>query len=259
MTLLPRLIPVLLLKDECFVKTLNFKKYNYIGDPCNTVRIFNELEVDEILILTISKNRFEHDLNWKIMKDISTECFIPLGYGGGITSLDQAKKILDIGYEKVVINTSAFNNPKLIEDIANYSGSQSVVVSIDTKKNILGQVKIFNKSVKHFVHHEIVVWAEKFESLGAGEILLTSIDKEGTWKGMDLEIVKSISSKISIPIIAHGGAGNLVHVSEAFKNGASAVGVGSLVVYQKEKMGVLVNFPDKTSLMNIKNCVINGK
>jgi cyclase len=253
MSLLPRIIPVLLMNDYSLVKTTRFKDFHYIGDPVNTVRIFNELEVDEVLLLSIEKTRHQNDLDFSFLKEIATECFMPLGYGGGISSLKQAKQIFDIGFEKIVINTAALRNPFLIEEIANFAGSQSVVASIDTKLNKFRKRVVTNKLVKRISPSDPSFWAKEFESRGAGEILLTSIDREGTWNGLDLETISSISSEVSIPVIAHGGASNLEDINKAFRSGASAVGVGNMVVFQKQGMGVLINFPESSEILKIKN------
>lgn len=244
-----RLIPVLLLKDGCLVKTVKFKKYNYIGDPSNTVRIFNELEVDELILLDIVSSSNNYYQDFKLLKEISNECFMPLSYGGGIDSLEKAKRIFDIGYEKIILNTSAEKNPQLISEIASVYGSQAVILSIDVKKNFFGNYKVFTMSGKLKSNKNPIQWAQEAESLGAGEIIITSIDKEGTWQGFDIEIIKSISDSVSIPVIANGGAGSIEHISNAVKDtGVSAVSLGSIVVYQKKDSGVLINFPDKKKL-----------
>lgn len=245
-----RIIPCLLLKDESLVKTIRFKEYNYIGDPINTVRIFNELEIDELIFLDIFASKENRNINYNILKDIANECFMPLSYGGNIKSLDDAKKIFEIGFEKVVINSNAFYNLRLIEEIANYFGNQSIVGSIDVKTSFL------TKKKRLYSHHGTrkqsiypLEWAKKLENAGAGELLITSIDREGTWSGYDLELIREIADNVSIPVIANGGAGSISDIDQAVKTGhASAVALGSMVVYQKKAMGVLVNFPDKKKL-----------
>ena len=244
-----RIIPCLQLIDESLVKTVRFKKYNYIGAPINTVKIFNELEVDELCFLDIRATVQKREPNFDILHEIADQCFMPLSYGGGIKSLDVAKKILSIGFEKIVINTSAIKNPSIITEIAGFSGNQSVVVSIDVKKNIFGKYNVYSDDGTVKTNLDPVEWAKIAEELGAGEILLTSMDKDGTWEGFDYEITKKISETITIPLIANGGAGSVDHISNVVRQaGASAVAVGSMVVYQKKNMGVLVNFPDKNIL-----------
>lgn len=241
-----RIIPTLLLKKECLVKTVNFNKPVYIGDPCNTVRIFNELEVDELLFLDITATQEKRSPNLPVLADIANECFMPLGYGGGIRTLDDAKAVFDIGFEKITINTHAIENPNFVSQLAANYGSQAVMASIDVKKNIWGRYQVKTHSGQQSSGRDPVEWAKELEALGAGEILLTSIDREGTWSGFDLELVKSVTEAVSIPVIAHGGAGCESHIGEVVKQAnASAVALGSMVVFQKKGMGVLISFPDK--------------
>jgi cyclase len=247
-----RVIPLLLLHNENLVKTIKFGKFSYIGDPINSVRIFNELEVDELIFLDITASSEKKDPNFNLLYEIANECFMPLSYGGGITSLEQAKKIFDIGFEKISINTSSIENPDLITKIANQYGSQAIIVSLDIKKNLFGKKTIRTLGGKKNTKKNPIDWAIEVENRGAGEILLTSIDNEGTWKGFDIDMIKKITSNVSIPVIAHGGAGNIEHITDAVKNArASAVALGSMVVFQKKGMGVLLNFPDKLNLKNL--------
>jgi len=249
-----RVIPCLQLVDNSLVKAVKFKNYKYIGDPVNTVRIFNELEVDELCFLDIRATKDKRKPNFKILQEISNECFMPVSYGGGIQDLDTAKKILSIGFEKIVLNSAAITNPSLITDIANLIGTQSVIVAIDVKKSLLKGNRVFTISGTKKTTFNPVEWAQQIEKLGAGEILVTAIDKESTWSGFDVDLVAEISDAVSIPIIAHGGAGTVDHIVDVVKAGkASAVALGCMVVYQKKGMGVLVNFPDKN---NLENCLL---
>ncbi len=244
-----RIIPVLLLRNESLVKTVRFDKFSYVGDPCNTVRIFNELEVDELIFLDIMASRDGKSPNLRLLAEIADECFMPLAYGGGIRTFDQAKSVFDIGFEKVALNSHALNNPRLITDIADHYGSQAVIVSIDVKKKLLGGETVKNMGGSVNTYLDPVVWARKAEKLGAGEILLTSIDSEGSWQGFDVDSVAEVASAVNIPLIAHGGAGSIDDIVKVITEAkASAVGLGSMVVFQKKGMGVLVNFPDKEVL-----------
>lgn len=244
-----RVIPCLLLRDEALVKTIKFKKFGYIGDPANTVRIFNELEVDELVFLDILASSKNQEIKYNLLEEIANEAFMPLAYGGGIKSFDQVKKILAIGFEKVVINSNAVTNPKLINEVANYFGNQAVIGSIDIKKDLFGKHKVVTHSAKKGTKLNPVQWAKEFENAGAGELLITSVDLEGTWQGYDYQLIKQITDSVSVPVIAHGGAGNLNHIEKVVKeSNASAVALGSMVVYQKKDYGVLVNFPDRTEL-----------
>ena len=247
-----RVIPCLLLKNESLVKTIKFKKYNYIGDPINTVRIFNELEVDELMFLDIFASKEDKKINFNILKDIANECFMPLSYGGNIKSLDDAKKIFEIGFEKIIINSNAFNNLSFITELAQYFGKQSIIGSIDVKENFFGKKNVFSKHGECKEQESVVEWAKKLELAGVGELLITSINKEGTWSGYDIELIKSVTQSVQIPVIANGGAGsNLDIVQVVKKANASACAVGSMVVYQKKDMGVLVSFPNKKSLEKV--------
>lgn len=247
-----RIIPILLLRNESLVKTKKFNKFTYVGDPCNTVRIFNELEVDELFFMDILASREHRPPNIRILKDIADECFMPLSYGGGIRSIEDAKRIFNIGFEKISLNTYAVKCPGLVSQIADRYGSQSVTVSIDVKKNLFGRPTVRTYSGRHDTHLDPVIWAKEVERLGAGEILVTAINREGTWAGLDLDLVRSVANAVSVPVIAHGGAGTINDIGAAIHQAnASAVGIGSMVVFQKKDMGVLVNFPTKASLQGV--------
>ncbi len=247
-----RIIPCLQLIDDSLVKTVKFKKPNYIGDPINTVRIFNELEVDELCFLDIRATVQKKLPNYKILSEIANECFMPLSYGGAIKDEFTAKKILSIGYEKIILNTAAIETPSLITRIAKHSGNQSVVVSIDVKKSIWGSYSIFSRDGSKKIKINPVDWAKQVEEAGAGELLITSMNNEGTWSGFDTKIIKSITDSVSIPVIANGGAGSVNDIGRAvFEGGASAVALGSMVVYQQKGMGVLVNFPDVKKIKKV--------
>ena len=244
-----RVIPALLLRDDALVKTVKFSKPGYIGDPINTVRIFNELEVDELVFLDIEATTQTRKPNLRILREIANECFMPLAYGGGLHDFETAKEIFEIGFEKVVLNAACHTHPKVIEQLAQHYGNQAVVASVDVKKNFWGNYEVFTHSGSKNSKKNPVEWCKQLEAMGAGEILLTSIDREGTWSGFDLEITKQIVQSVNIPVIANGGAGSIDHIVEVVKKAnASAVALGSMVVYQKKGMGVLVNFPDKVIL-----------
>jgi cyclase len=246
-----RVIPCLQLIDESLVKTVKFEKHNYIGDPINTVRIFNELEVDELCFLDIRATKERRAPNLKILSEIANECFMPLSYGGGVCDPGMAQEILSIGFEKIIVNTSAYTNPKLVSQIANFSGNQSVIGSIDVKKNIFGKYQLYTNDGTLKQSKDPITWAKELENLGAGELLITSMDRDGTWKGYDIDFLNKIANEVSIPVIANGGAGNIFHIKEVLsKTVVSAVALGSMVVYQGEGLGVLVNFPDREKLNN---------
>ena len=243
-----RVIPALLVRDGSLVKTVRFDRFAYVGDPCNTVRIFNELEVDELVVLDISPDRAARGPDLRLIADLANECFMPLGYGGGVRSFNDARAVYATGIEKIVVNSAAVENPKLITQIADVYGSQAVIVSIDVRGALLGGQSVYIASGRRKTSLDPVEWATEAARLGAGEILLTSIDREGTWDGLDVDLIRRVTEAVPVPVIAHGGAGSLDHIGEAVRGGASAVALGSLVVFQKREMGVLVNFPERSDL-----------
>lgn len=244
-----RVIPCLLFYSRGLYKTVNFKNPSYIGDPINAIKIYNEKEVDELIFLDITANVENREPNYKVITDIASECFMPLCYGGGITTVDQVKKILEIGVEKISFNHSAISNPSLVSSAAKAFGNQAVVVSIDVKKNFWGKYEVVQKRGTKGIGETPVDFARRMESIGAGEILLTSVDREGTWEGYDVDLIKQVTDSINIPVIVNGGAGNLQHLEEAAKIAkASGLALGSMVVYQKKGMGVLINFPARQEL-----------
>ena len=247
-----RVIPVLLLRDDALVKTVRFDKAGYIGDPVNTVRIFNELEVDELVLLDITATNENRTPNLRILREIANECFMPLGYGGGLNNFDVVQSIFGIGFEKVILNSVTHTAPMFVTQVAEHYGNQAVVASIDVKKNFWGNYEVWSHSGKQNTKKNPVIWAQELEQLGAGEILLTSIDREGTWSGFDIQLTQKIADSVNIPVIAHGGAGSVAHIKEIVNEGkASSVALGSMVVYQQKGMGVLVNFPDQTNLETV--------
>lgn len=247
-----RVIPCLLLKNESLVKTIRFGKLHYIGDPANTCRIFNELEVDELAFLDISASTDGRQPNYKILAEIANECFMPVSYGGGVASVATAEKVLKLGFEKIILNTAALKQVNLISDIAKTFGSQSVVVSIDVKRNRWRKSQCRSLSGSLNSKRCPIDWAKEVEDNGAGEILLTSIDREGTWSGFDIDLVRSVADAVSIPVIANGGAGGIDDIGRVVKEGhSSAVALGSMVVFQKKGLGVLVNFPDEKQLREV--------
>lgn len=249
-----RIIPCLQLNDEVLVKTVQFKRPNYIGDPINTVRIFNELEVDELCFLDIRATLKNRHPNFDILHEIADECFMPLSYGGGVKDFETAQKILSIGFEKVVLNSVLFYNPDVVKKISEHFGSQSIVGSIDINKDFFGKYYVYSTDGTKKHKLDPVEWAQKIEELGVGEMLVTSMNNEGTWKGYDLDITKKIHDAVDVPIIANGGAGSIEHIGLAINSkAANAVALGSMVVYQSKGMGVLVNFPDKERLERVLN------
>lgn len=242
-------MPCLLLRNKGLVKTVKFKNPNYIGDPINTIRIFNEKEVDELILLDITATTENKRPNFQIIMEVASECFMPLTYGGGIRSIEDAKMIFSLGVEKIAINSFAVENPIFIRELASLFGSQSIIASIDAKKTWLGKYVVCTHGGKNTTKHDPVEWTKYIEEIGAGEILLTSIDRDGTYEGYDIELIKQVAAAVNIPVIACGGAGKVEDFTEAVKvGGASAVAAGSMVVYQGKNRGVLINFPVRQEL-----------
>lgn len=248
-----RVIPTLLLQDNVLVKTVRFKQASYVGDPRNTVRIFNEKEVDEIIILDITASKKKRQINFKLIEQLASECFMPMAYGGGIHSVDDAKRLFALGVEKVSLNTAVFDNPALVTELAKEFGSQSIVGAMDVKKPWLSSNKVYRLG-KTNTKRSPVEHAQYLEHLGVGEILLTAIDQEGTFQGYDLELTQQVVDAVSVPVITSGGAGDVEHLRQGVKEaGASAVGVGSMVVYQNPSRSVLIRFPERKLLDDILN------
>jgi cyclase len=251
--LLPRIIPLLLLSGKGLVKGIQFKNHKYVGDPINAVQIFNTKQVDELIFLDITATKENRIPPIDLIQKIADQCLMPFGVGGGIKSLEDARSILNSGAEKVVLNTYALKNPELINDISNTFGNQSVVVSLDIKKNIFGKyITTTNCGTKSF-NLNISEALTLIESAGAGEVLINNIDRDGTCQGYDCEILREVSESISIPVIASGGAWDLKHLQDGLIQGkASAVAAGSMFVLHGKRKAVLISYPDKDELVQIR-------
>ena len=245
-----RVMPCLLLQDSKLVKTIKFKNPEYVGDPINAVMIYNEKEVDELIFLDVTATIDGKRPPFRIISEIATECFMPFTYGGGITNIEDVKEIFKLGVEKIAINTHAVKHPEFITQIAETNGSQSVVVAIDVKKTWSGY-KVFTKSGTKNTGLDPAEWAKEAERRGAGEMLLTSIDNDGTMEGYDYELISKVAKVVRVPVIACGGAGKIEHFRTAVDAGASAVAAGSMVVYHGAVKGVLINFPKAEDLRRI--------
>ena len=244
-----RVIPCLLLKGSGFYKTIKFKKPTYLGDPINILRIFNEKEVDEIMILDIGATPSNKGPNMAFLNDLASECFMPLGYGGGVTTIDQMRMLFQLGFEKVTLNTAAVEKPELVSEAAKRFGSQSIVVSIDVKNGMLGGYEVMTRCGAEKTGYNPADFAREMEQRGAGEILLNSIDRDGTMHGYDLALLKMVSAVVSVPLVACGGAGSVAHLREAIEQGgASAVAAGSFFVFQGKHRAVLINVPSPAEL-----------
>ena len=242
-----RIIPCLLLRGHGLVKTRKFKDPVYLGDPVNAVRIFSEKEVDELVILDIDASRKGCEPDYELVAEIAGECFMPVAYGGGIHTLAQARKLIRCGIEKVVINSASIESTGFIREIADVFGSQAVVGSIDARKTMLGGHRVSVKSGTVDTKLKPEDHAASLEQAGVGEILLTSIDRDGQMQGYDIELIKKVSSKVNVPVVACGGAGTLDHMRRAMsESGASAVSAGSMFVFYGKHRAVLINYPTGT-------------
>ena len=242
----PRITPCLLLHQMGLVKTVSFKTPKYVGDPINAVKIFNEKEADELIILDIDATTEGYEPNYKLIANIAAECRMPLCYGGGIKTVEQAKKIISLGVEKISLSSAAIKNTSLITEITNEIGRQSVVVVLDVKSRLFGQgydVFIHNGKVK--VNTPTLEIVEAVVKAGAGELIINSIDNDGQMKGYDLNLAKKIQSIINIPITILGGAGKLDDIRELFKScGVIGASAGSLFVFKGAYRAVLINYPN---------------
>jgi cyclase len=248
-----RVIPVLLLRNKGLVKTIQFDKSKYIGDPINAVKLFNDKEVDELVFLDIDASKQNRKPDFDYIKSIASECFMPLGYGGGITTMDDINHLFSIGIEKVIVNTAALNNLEIIKEAARTYGNQSIVVSIDVNQNLFGKHQIFSHSKTKHNQKDLVDYVKKAQQAGAGEIIINSVDRDGMMLGYDIKLIQKVSNILTIPLVIAGGAGDLKHLKEAGEAGASAVAAGSLFIYHGPHKAVLINYPTNPELKKIFN------
>jgi cyclase len=242
----PRIIPVLLLKGQGLVKTVRFSNEKYVGDPINAVRIFNDLEADELTFLDISATKENRTISVDLVKQLGDEAYMPFAVGGGISDLKTIGSLLRAGAEKVVLNAVLEKNPFLIREAAKSYGNQSIIASIDIKKNLFGKYNIYVRNGSKKLEVDLFDYIHELEELGAGEILLTSIDHDGTYKGYDLKLTKSVAEAVGIPVITSGGASSLQDLKLGYVEGkASAVAAGSIFVYHGARRAVLINYPTK--------------
>lgn len=239
-----RLIPCLLLADGKLVKTVQFKKPVYVGDPINAVRIYNDREVDELIFLDIHATHAHRRPDFDYLKKIAEQCFMPLCYGGGISSLDDIGRLFRIGFEKISINAAAADNPELLREAAGIYGSQSIVGAMDVGKNLFGKTVVKTKNGSHSTGYSPAEYAKRLEEAGVGEIFLNSITQDGMMDGYDYDLIKDVSESVQVPVIACGGAGSLQDCRKAVDSGASAAAAGSIFVFWGVNKAVLINYPD---------------
>ncbi len=248
----PRVIPILLLKGMGLVKSIKFKDYRYIGDPINAVKIFNDLMADELVFLDILASKERRKVSLDFVRNVGDEANMPFAVGGGIRSIKAIKEIINAGAEKVVINTYAVENPEFIKQASEEFGTSTIVVSIDVKKKIFGKKQVYTMGGTKSTGLSPIEFAQLMQKQGAGEIIITSIEKEGLMSGYDLDLIKQVSEAVEIPVVASGGAGELDDFSKAVNESyASAVAAGSMFVYHGPRKAVLVNYPNVIELNNI--------
>lgn len=244
-----RVIPVLQIENRKLVKTTGFKNPAYVGDPLNTLRILNDKQVDEVVVIDIGASRNKRIPDLDFIRQLAGECFMPMSYGGGVDSIDQAAEIFQAGIEKIIIGSAFFNKPRLVKEISQKFGSQSVMVSVDVRKNWLGIQKVFVNSGTVDTTHTPLSYGILAQQQGAGELLLQSIDREGTFKGYDFDLIEKVSHELSIPVVPLGGAASLADFLRAIQAGASAVAAGNMFVFKGPHRAVLINYPDQNSLI----------
>jgi len=258
--LYPRIIPCLLVKNKGLVKTVNFKNPKYVGDPINAVRIFNEKEVDELMVLDIDATLDKREPDYNMIEHLASECRMPLCYGGGVTTSDQVQKIIQLGVEKVAISSAALENPNLVNQAAGCVGNQSVVVVLDVKKRAIGgEYEIFTHNGRNNTGKFLSEFVRHMEKLGAGEIVINSIDRDGLMKGYDLALIDKIRELVSVPLTVLGGAGSLQDLGDLInKFGVLGAAAGSLFVFKGVYRAVLINYPNREekNALIIKNLKI---
>lgn len=246
-----RLIPSLLLKNGGLVKTTKFANPKYVGDPINAIRVFNTKEVDELMVVDIEASRLNKEPNYSLIEQFAGECFMPLSYGGGIRTLEQASRIFKLGVEKVSIQTAAIEDLNLVRKLSDRFGSQSVVVSVDVKRDWLQRPHLYNSSTGKNNSLNWLSFTKQAVEAGAGEILLNAVDKDGTLSGPDLNLIQLASKEISAPLIAIGGISSLQDIKSAVDAGASAVAAGAFFVFHGPHKAVLITYPQYQELESL--------
>lgn len=253
MSVFPRVIPVLLVSDGYLVKPVKFGRETYIGDPINAVRIFNEKQVDELMICDIDATVKGTGVNYTLIEEIASEAFMPVGYGGGVASADEARRITSIGIEKVVLGSIAVARPEVVTEVSFALGSSSTVVSVDARKKLTGGWDTLVERATRKTGMDPMQSATRAQVLGAGEILLSSIDREGSFGGYDLALVRAVTSAVTVPVIALGGAGSFDDFGLALEAGASAVAAGSMFVQHGKHRAVLISYPTPEQVRSLSD------
>jgi len=245
-----RIIPCLLYDGSGLVKTIQFKKPSYIGDPINAIKIFNDKEVDELILIDISATKQKRKPKFDKLADMASEAFMPFAYGGGVKTFEDFAKIYQLGIEKVIVNSLIQENPIEIKKAINHYGSQAVIACVDIKKQLLGS-KVPYSYIGHKIKLNVFDYVSYLENeIGVGEIMLQSVDQEGTWNGFDYELISKVASQSKLPLIASGGCGSISDLKKVlYESNANAAAIGSMAVYSKKGMGVLINFPNRQEVI----------
>ncbi len=248
-----RVIPILLLQNSGLYKTVRFKDPKYVGDPLNALKIFNEKQCDEIILLDINSSKQNKEINYNLIQEIATECFMPLSYGGGINSLNQIEKVLKLGVEKVIINSAFIHSSDFLKEAVREFATSTLVASVDVKKNIWGKYILHSHADKKIIFSDPIDYIKKLEENGVGEIMINNIDRDGTMLGYDMELIKKISSSIKIPLIAAGGCKDLNDIKNLYNNtNVSATAAGSFFVFHGKHRAVLISYPSPEEINLIK-------
>lgn len=246
-----RVIPCLLLQDGGVVKTTKFGRPRYVGDPINAIRIFNEKSVDELVFLDITASRTGAEPNYDLIARIAGECFMPLCYGGGIRTLEQARRIVASGVEKIAVNSMAVDRPQLLSELSQELGASSVVVAIDVKRDLFGRERVYHPGRRRLTKLDPIQHAKAAVAAGAGEVFLNNVERDGQCSGFDTALIAKVSAAVNVPVIACGGAANLADMRAAVDAGASAAAAGSIFVFYGPHRAVLINYPDYTSIRQL--------
>ena len=248
-----RIIPCLLLRNGGLVKTLKFTDPKYVGDPINAIRIFNDKEVDELMVLDITASKENKEPNYALIEQFASECFMPLSYGGGIKTMEQAQRLFNSGIEKICLQTAVLNDLSLVKNLSDKWGSSSILVSIDVKKNWLGHPKLYSAATGKTLDKKWTDFMQEAVSAGAGEIVLNAVDRDGSMTGMDTALIQEAAKLLNVPLIAIGGAGSLADIKAAVGAGASAVSAGAFFVFQGPHRAVLITYPKYNELLQLFN------
>jgi cyclase len=248
-----RVIPILLLQNSGLYKTIKFKDPKYVGDPLNALKIFNEKQCDEIILLDINSSKQNKEINYNLIQEIATECFMPLSYGGGINKLNQIEKVLKLGVEKVIINSAFISSPDFLKEAVKEFATSTLVASVDVKKNIWGKYILHSHANKKIIFTDPIDYIKNLEENGVGEIMINNVDRDGTMSGYDIELIKKISNGIKIPLIAAGGCNDLNDIKNLYDNtNVSATAAGSFFVFHGKHRAVLISYPSPEEINLIK-------